>query len=129
MNLLIWLHVHAFFCITHWLNYRFVLKLGQCFPDYLVPMSDMQRHGSTTKDVLLGHVNPEGYGLSFVMMIEKSRSLFEHDIWGLAQAVDSVSWHAAVSDVVSIETQMLQTWIVQRSHVLAETWQVKLYKW
>lgn len=81
------------------------------------------------------NLNPEEFGLSCAMLVDKrvmgmswvgGSSLFKHDIWSLAQAVGVFRGHAAVCDVVGVQTQMLQTGEAGDSNILAETWQVKL---
>lgn len=70
-------------------------------------------------------VNPQGFGLSCGGHRPGRRSLFEHDLWRLAQAVCVLGRHALVCYVVGIQTQVLQSGEVVDVDKLAETWQVE----
>ena len=50
----------------------------------------------------------------------------KHDIWSMAQAVDSVGGHVAVCDVVAVQTQVLQAGKRDEINELAETCHVDL---
>lgn len=72
----------------------------------------------------------EGFGLtSWQQMVDSwtgRGSSFKHDVRSLTQAVCGLGGHVGVRDVVGVQTQMFETWIVQRSCELAETRQIEL---